>query len=96
MAAAFAAECDQSRVRFVDGAGDALDRLHGRGYDLWLVTNGPPATQRRKLDSLEPSETLRTRVSGNTATLPSGGETVDLTLLESDGTTVINRFTASV
>jgi hypothetical protein len=47
-------------------------------------------------DSLEPSETLRIRVSGNTATLPSGGETVDLTLLESDGTTVINRFTASV
>ncbi len=96
MAAAFAAERDQSRVRFVDGAGDALDRLHAHGYDLGLVTNGPPATQRRKLDSLEPSETLRIRVSGNTATLPSAGETVDLTLLESDGTTVINRFTASI
>jgi hypothetical protein len=29
-------------------------------------------------------------------TLPGSGETVDLTLLESDGTTVINTFTASV
>jgi hypothetical protein len=39
VAAAFAAECDQSRVRFVDGAGDALDRLHGHGYDLgWSRT----------------------------------------------------------
>jgi haloacid dehalogenase superfamily, subfamily IA, variant 3 with third motif having DD or ED/haloacid dehalogenase superfamily, subfamily IA, variant 1 with third motif having Dx(3-4)D or Dx(3-4)E len=52
VAAAFAAERDQSRVQFVDGAGDALDRLHDRGYDLGLVTNGPPATQRRKLHSL--------------------------------------------
>ena len=46
-------------------------------------------------ESLESGETLRIRVSGNTAMLPSSGETVDLTLLESDGN-VINSFTASV
>jgi HAD superfamily hydrolase (TIGR01509 family) len=49
----FAAERDQSRVRLLDGTGDLLATLDERGYGLGLVTNGPPATQRTKLDSLD-------------------------------------------
>jgi HAD superfamily hydrolase (TIGR01509 family) len=52
VADAFAAERDHARVGFVDGASDALAHLHERGYDLGVVTNGPPAAQRTKLDSL--------------------------------------------
>jgi HAD superfamily hydrolase (TIGR01509 family) len=52
VADAFAAERDQTRVRFLDGAADLLTHLHERGYGLGLVTNGPPDAQRRKLDSL--------------------------------------------
>jgi HAD superfamily hydrolase (TIGR01509 family) len=52
VADAFAAERDHARVAFVDGAGDALAHLHERGYDLGVVTNGPPGAQRTKLDSL--------------------------------------------
>jgi HAD superfamily hydrolase (TIGR01509 family) len=52
VADAFATERDHARVRFLDGAADALGHLHERGYKLGLVTNGPPDAQRRKLDSL--------------------------------------------
>lgn len=52
VAAAFAAERDHARVTFLDGAANALDRLHERGYRMGVVTNGPPDTQRTKLDSL--------------------------------------------
>jgi HAD superfamily hydrolase (TIGR01549 family) len=52
VAGAFAAERDQSRVEFVDGAADLLARLDERGYSLGLVTNGPPGTQQTKLESL--------------------------------------------
>ena len=52
VADAFAAERDQSRVRFLDRTGDLLATLDERGYGLGLVTNGPPVTQQTKLDSL--------------------------------------------
>jgi putative hydrolase of the HAD superfamily len=52
VADAFAAERDQSRVRFVDGAANLLAYVDEQGYDLGLVTNGPPVTQQTKLDSL--------------------------------------------
>lgn len=83
--------------------GTFIVNVEGGGGEVRVNSDPTTETARARLDlngndtdSLEPSETLRIRVSGNTATLPSGGETVDLTLLESDGTTVINRFTASV
>jgi hypothetical protein len=83
--------------------GTFIVNVEGGGGEVRVNSDQTTETARARLDlngddtdSLEPSETLRIRVSGNTATLPSGGETVDLTLLESDGTTVINRFTASV
>ena len=52
VADAFAAERDHTRVGFVDGAGDLLAHLHKQGYELGLVTNGPPDAQRQKLGSL--------------------------------------------
>lgn len=62
VADAFATERDHARVRFVDGAGDALAHLHDRGYDLGVVTNGPPTAQRTKLDSLGVADRLNAAV----------------------------------
>lgn len=51
VAAAYAAERDHSRVRFLDGARELLETLDGR-YPLAAVTNGDPAMQSQKLDAL--------------------------------------------
>ena len=52
VADAFATERDHSRVAFVDGARTVLTHLSEQGYNLGLVTNGPPGAQQTKLDSL--------------------------------------------
>jgi len=62
VADAFASERDHARVTFVDGAADVLAHLHERGYGLGLVTNGPPGTQRTKLDSLGVTDRFETAV----------------------------------
>ena len=62
VANAFSTERDQSRVRFRRGAADLLRGLHGQGYRLGLVTNGPPGAQQRKLDSLGVADRLDTVV----------------------------------
>jgi putative hydrolase of the HAD superfamily len=62
VAEAFASERDHARVIFVDGAGDVLTHLDGQGYGLGLVTNGPPGTQRTKLDSLGVTDRFETAV----------------------------------
>lgn len=51
VAAAYAAERDHTRVRFLDGARKTLDALDG-SYPLAAVTNGDPEMQSQKLDSL--------------------------------------------
>lgn len=50
IAAAYADERDQTAVRFLPGAEDALDALADR--PLAIVTNGDPAMQRAKMDAL--------------------------------------------
>jgi haloacid dehalogenase superfamily, subfamily IA, variant 3 with third motif having DD or ED/haloacid dehalogenase superfamily, subfamily IA, variant 1 with third motif having Dx(3-4)D or Dx(3-4)E len=62
VADAFASERDHTRVTFVDGAAGVLTHLHEQGYGLGLVTNGPPGTQRTKLDSLGVAERFETAV----------------------------------
>lgn len=51
IARAYAAERDQSNVRFLPGVPDALDRF-GERYPLGLITNGGPEMQMQKLNSL--------------------------------------------
>lgn len=51
VARAYAAERDHTRVRWLDGAREVLERFEGE-YGLAAVTNGSPAMQSQKLDAL--------------------------------------------
>lgn len=61
VAAEFTAERDQSRVRFLPGAREALDALAAE-YALGIVTNGAPEMQREKMDALGIRERVGTVV----------------------------------
>ncbi len=61
IAAAYTDERDHSRVRFLDGAREALSHLAG-DHRLAAVTNGAPAMQAQKLTSLGVADAFETVV----------------------------------
>lgn len=63
LADAYDEERDQTQVRFVDGARDALDHAT-REYRVGVVTNGPPDMQGTKLDALGIADRFETVVHG--------------------------------
>lgn len=69
VARAYAAERDHARVRWRDGAREALNTFEGQ-YRLGAVTNGGPDMQRPKLETLGVLETFETVVYAGAETAP--------------------------
>lgn len=63
LAATYTDERDQTNVRPLQGALEAIDALHGR-YPLGLVTNGAPGMQRTKLGAVDLDDRFDARVFG--------------------------------
>ena len=63
VARAYAAERDHTAVRYLPGAEEALDRLHGT-VPVAAVTNGAPSMQSTKLRALDAADYFETVVHG--------------------------------
>ncbi|MFC7154852.1 HAD family hydrolase [Halomarina halobia] len=69
VADAYAEERDQTNVRWLPGAKEALD-VHSPDYSLALITNGPPEWQIQKIDALGIADRFETIVYAGYDTAP--------------------------